>query len=91
MVRMENVCHCDAVHFDGWTGSRLRGHAKVGSGICVMSVLSAIFFRVKNCPQRCVGFSCAGSIRKMPEDVFLVSVGITSGSLAEVDDVIAVA
>ena len=62
-----------------------------GSGICVMSVLFATFFRVKNCPQRYVGFSGAGSIRKMPEDVSLISVGITSGSLAEEDDVIAVA
>ena len=40
---LRNVCRCDAVHFDGWTGRRLRCHAKVGSGICVMSVLFAIF------------------------------------------------
>ena len=44
MVRMENACHCDAVHFVGWSGRRLLCHAKVGSGICVMSVLFAIFF-----------------------------------------------
>ena len=91
MVRMENVCRCDAAHIDGWTGRRLRRYAKVGSGICVMSVLFAIFFRVKNCPQRVLVFSGAGSIRKMPEDVFLVSAGSTSGSLSEEDNVIAVA
>ena len=36
-------------------------------------------------------FPGAGSIRKMPEDASLVSLGTSSGSLAEEDTVIAVA
>ena len=43
MARMENACQCVAVHLVGWTGRRLRCHVKVGSGICAMSALSAIF------------------------------------------------
>ena len=59
------------------------------SGNCVR-VCSLPSFIVKNCLQRCIGFSGAGSIWKMLEDVSLVSVGITSGSLAEENNVIAV-
>ena len=47
-------------------------------------------FRVKNCPQRCVGFfSGAGSIRKVLDSDAQVSLGFTPGFLAEEDSVIA--
>ena len=62
---------------------------KVGSGICAMSASMPLSFLVETVPATLRWFSGAGSIRKMPEDVSLDSIGIMSGSLTEEDYAIA--
>ena len=54
----------------------LTGGLEDGSDLLYECFALCHLLRVKNGPQRCVGLSGAGSILKMPEDVFLVSVGI---------------